>query len=59
VISRFAVIGDFVPRLPFNPVELFEEPQRLLLTLRASTKRRLEWAMHPRWVAPASVRQAV
>lgn len=29
VISLLAVIGDFVPRLPFNPIELFEEPERL------------------------------
>ncbi|MER8887116.1 transposase [Mesorhizobium sp. M0816] len=28
------------------------------LAFRASTKRRLEWAMHPRCVAPSSVRQA-
>jgi hypothetical protein len=27
VISRFAVVGDLVPRLPFSPVELFEEPE--------------------------------
>ena len=30
VISRFAVIRFFLPRLPFNPVELFEEPEGLL-----------------------------
>jgi hypothetical protein len=29
VISRFAVVGDFIARLSFNPVELFEELQRL------------------------------
>lgn len=37
VISRFAVprvkpegrLGDFVACLPFNPIELFEEPERL------------------------------
>lgn len=29
VISRFAVVGLSVARLPFNPVELFEEPERL------------------------------
>lgn len=29
VISRFAAVGDFVTRLPFNPIELFEEPERL------------------------------
>ena len=27
---RFASVRFFVPRLPFNPVELFEEPERLL-----------------------------
>ena len=31
----------------------------IFLALSASTKRRLEWAMHPMWVALASVRQAV
>src|SRR5690606_25134273 len=30
LIWRFASVGLFVPRLPFNPVELFEEPERLL-----------------------------
>ncbi len=63
LISRFVLVRLFVTRLAFNPVELFEELQRLLrraaaffLALSASTKRRLEWAMHPRWVAPSSVR---
>jgi hypothetical protein len=30
LIWRFASVRFCVPRLPFNPVELFEEPQRLL-----------------------------
>lgn len=30
LIWRFASVRFFVPRLPFNPVELFEEPERLL-----------------------------
>lgn len=30
LIWRFASVWFFVPRLPFNPVKLFEEPQRLL-----------------------------
>ncbi len=46
---RFTVVGLFASRLPFNPIELFEEPESLLrraanffLALRASTKRRRE-----------------
>jgi len=30
LIWRFASVRFFVPRLPFNPVELFEESERLL-----------------------------
>lgn len=29
LIGRFASVRFFVPGLPFNPVELFEEPERL------------------------------
>ncbi|TDW16361.1 hypothetical protein EV128_13729 [Rhizobium azibense] len=65
LIWRFASVRFFVPRLPFNPVELFEEPERLLRRTAALLPR-LEgidkapprMAMHPIWVAPSSVRQA-
>jgi hypothetical protein len=50
----FTVLRCLVSLLPFNPVELVEEPQRLFrrpaalfLALKLSTKRRWECAMHP------------
>lgn len=48
------VVRLLVTHLPFNPIELFEEPESLsrrsatlLSCLNGFDKRRLEWAMHP------------
>lgn len=62
----FTLLRYSVPRLPFNPVELVEEPQRLLGRTAALLPRPegIDKAppgvgMQPMWVARSSVRHAV
>lgn len=65
LIWRFASVRFFTPRLPLTQASCSKNrsacsggPPPYFSDLKASTKRRLDGAMRPVWVAPSSVHHA-